>query len=70
MAIKTNAKHRVLDNMFAHIRDNILNIDPVYFAENNLTLDGKPFRLNGNGYKPFADIYRYIGLKAIEPDAK
>lgn len=24
----------------------------------------------GTGYKPFADVYRYIGIKALEPDAK
>lgn len=58
------------DNVFQQFRDNILNIDPVAFCENNLTLDGKPFRLQGNGYKPFSDIYRYIALKAIEPASK
>lgn len=47
-----------------------MNLDPVSFCEENLTLDGKPFRLHGNGYKPFADIYRYIGIKALEPNAK
>lgn len=45
-------------------------LDPVMFCEANLTLDGKPFRLHDNGYKPFADIYRYIGIKALEPNAK
>lgn len=56
--------------IFEQLRDGILNMDPVHFCENNLTLDGEPFRLNGNGYKPFADIYRYIGIKAIEKDGK
>lgn len=65
-----NRKHKALENVFEHFRNNVLNIDPVIFAENNLTIDGKPFRLNSNGYKPFADIYRYIGLKSIEPNAK
>ena len=45
-------------------------LDPVTFIEKYLTLDGKPFRLRGNGYKPFSDIYRYIGIKALEPTAK
>ena len=45
-------------------------MDPVAFAEEKLTLDGKPFTLHGNGYKPFSDIYRYIGIKALEPNAK
>jgi hypothetical protein len=52
------------------IRQGILELDPVAFCENNLTLDGEDFRLTGNGYKPFADIYRYIGIKALEPNSK
>ncbi len=55
---------------FNSLKRSLLNIDPVSFAENYLTLDGEPFRLHGNGFKPFADIYRYIGVKALEVDAK
>lgn len=57
-------------DLFNKLKKDLLNIDPVAFAENYLTLDGKPFRLHNNGYKPFADIYRYIGIKALEPNAK
>lgn len=56
--------------LFDQLRDGILRVDPVYFCANYLNIDGKPLKLDGSGYKPFADIYRYIGLKAIEPDAK
>ena len=56
--------------VFHKLRKSLLNLDPVAFVENYLTLDGKPFRLHNNGYKPFADIYRYIGIKALEPNAK
>jgi hypothetical protein len=56
--------------VFHKLRKSLLNLDPVAFVENYLTLDGKPFRLHGNGYKPFADIYRYIGIKALEPNSK
>lgn len=59
-----------LHELFVKLKKDLLNLDPVYFCENNLTLDSKPFRLRGNGYKPFAEIYRYIGVKALEPDAK
>jgi len=45
-------------------------LDPIAFVEKYLTLDGKPFRINGNGYKHFSDIYRYIGIKALEPNSK
>ena len=58
------------NSIFDQLRDGLLSIDPVHFCENNLTLDGKPFRLNGNGYKPFADIYRYIGIRALYPNSK
>lgn len=60
----------ISEQLFNQIREGLLNLDPVTWIENNLNLDGKPFRINGNGYKPFADIYRYIGVKALERDSK
>src|SRR3984957_10704782 len=57
------------DFIFEKIKNALLNIDPVAFCEKYLKLDGKPFRLHGNGYKPFADIYRYVGIKALEKDS-
>ena len=57
-------------DLFNKLKQQLQMIDPVAFSEKYLTLDGKPFRLHGNGYKPFADIYRYIGIKALEPNAK
>lgn len=56
--------------IFNKLKSDLMNFDPVHFTETYLTLDGKDFTLHGNGYKPFADIYRYIGIKALEPDAK
>lgn len=56
--------------LFDKLRQDLLNFDPVTFCQSYLTLDGKPFTLTNNGYRPFADIYRYIGIKALEPDAK
>jgi hypothetical protein len=56
--------------LFDKLRISLLNIDPVAFVESYLTLDGHPFSLTNNGYKPFADIYRYVGIKALEPDSK
>ena len=54
---------------FERLKKQLLMYDPVLFCEANLTLDGEPFTLHGNGYRPFADIYRYIGIKALDPDA-
>lgn len=56
--------------LFNKLKKQLLSMDPVSFAEANLVLDGKPFTLHGNGYRPFADIYRYVGIKALEPNAK
>ena len=56
--------------LFIKMKKQLSMIDPVTFCQENLTLEGEPFRLSGNGYKPFSDIYRYIGIKALEPDAK
>lgn len=58
------------DDIFEKLKQSIINIDPVKFCENNLSLDGRPFRLSNNGYKPFIDIYRYIGIKALQRDSK
>lgn len=55
---------------FKELKDKVLSIDPVYWAENNLTLDGDNFSLHGGGYKPFADIYRYVGIKLLEEKSK
>lgn len=55
------------EDIFNRLKLSILNTDPVTFCENNLTVDSKPFRLRGNGWKPFIDIYRYVGMKALEP---
>lgn len=57
-------------SLFNSLSDELLALDPVSFAEKYLTLDGKPFKLNNNGYKPFVDIYRYIGIKALEKNSK
>lgn len=56
--------------LFNKLKDQLMSIDPVAFAQAHLTLDGKDFTLESNGYRPFADIYRYIGIKALEPDSK
>lgn len=52
-------------DVFDQIKSGIINIDPVSFCESNLTLDGNPFRIKGNGYKPYADIYRQIGVNCL-----
>lgn len=57
-------------DLFNKLKKQLLMLDPVAFSEANLTLDGKPFRLTGNGYRPFAEVYRYIGIKALEPNSK
>lgn len=56
--------------VFNKIKNNLIAVDPVKWIEKYLTIDGKPFNLTTKGYKPFADMYRYIGIKALEKGAK
>lgn len=58
------------DQVFDKIKNSLLFMDPVTWAENHLTLDGKPYRVFDSGYRPIAEIMRYIGVKALEKDAK
>lgn len=57
-------------DIFNKLKNKILNIDPIKFCENNLTIDGSNFNFSDRGYKPFIDIYRYIGIKALEENSK
>lgn len=57
------------DQLLEKIKDRFLAFDPVEYCQKYLTLDNKPFRINGNGYKAFSDMYRYIGIKALEKDS-
>lgn len=59
-----------MEDIFNKIKNSLLSLDPVNFCENYLTIDGNQFKFTGNGYKPFADIYRYVGIKALEKDSK
>lgn len=52
--------------LFDSIKTGLINMDPVAWAEENLLLDGAPFKLRGNGYRPLVDIYRHIGIKSLE----
>ena len=58
------------DTLFEDMRTLLLNIDPVAFCEHYLTIDNGPLMLHGNGYRPFADLYRYIGIKSLEQGSK
>jgi ssDNA-binding Zn-finger/Zn-ribbon topoisomerase 1 len=57
------------NELFNKILDNLVALDPVEWAQKHLMLDGKPFSL-GAGYKPFADIYRYVGVVALNKNSK
>ena len=56
-------------NIFSSFQNGILSLDPVYWVEKHLTIDGRDFDLSSGAWKPFADIYRYVGLKSTEPNA-
>lgn len=66
-----NQPYTTMEKMFDDLKREVLKIDPVSFAENYLTIDGKPLKLGGGtGWKFLADVYRYVALKAMEPDGK
>lgn len=58
------------NELFYQFQDSLFRMDPVYFCAKYLKVDGKPLDLVGTGYKPFQDIYRYIGISAIEKNSK
>jgi hypothetical protein len=65
------SRHNNAECLFDDLRREILKVDPVSFAENFLTIDGKPLKLGGGtGWKFLADIYRYVGTTAITRDSK
>lgn len=62
--------HICMKDFFDELKEKILNYDPVYFVEKYLTIDNNRFRVSEFSWKPFADIYRYVGLKSIERQGK
>lgn len=58
------------NQLFHEVKNSFLDYDPAYFIQNNLILDGKPFRVLDNGWKFMADIYRYIALQSTRRNGK
>lgn len=58
------------ERLFGDLKREISALDPVAFAENYLTIDGKPFEMTGNGWKFMADVYRDVAAQATSPNAK
>lgn len=70
MGLLKNTSHDVYTKIFGDLKKEISILDPVSFAENNLTIDGRPFRMSGNGWKFMADLYREVAVQATSPNAK
>lgn len=51
------------------IKSELMKLDPVSFAENYLTVEGKPIDLS-RGWKFWADIYRHVAFSAFRRDSK
>ena len=60
----------VNSKLFQQIKNEISLLDPVSFAENHLTVDGKPFRMSGSGWKFMADLYREVAAQAHNKNSK
>lgn len=70
MTSKKQNQKEDLKGLFAQVKSNFLDYDPAHFIQNNLTLDGQPFSILGNGWKFMADVYRYIALQATRKNGK
>ncbi len=57
-------------SLFKDLKEQVSLLDPVAFAENHLTVDGKPFRMSGTGWKFMADLYREVAAQANSETAK
>ena len=64
------SKKQSQEELFDQLRESFLDFDPAHFVQNNLTLDGAPFKVLDNGWKFMADIYRYVALQATRKDGK
>lgn len=58
------------EKMFRDLKREVAVLDPVAFAENYLTIDGRPFEMTGTGWKFMTDVYRDVAAQATSPDAK
>lgn len=56
--------------IFNGLRDEILKLDPIFFCERYLRIDGKPLKLTDNGWRFLAEVYRYIALTATRKHGK
>lgn len=56
--------------MFEDLKKSVAIIDPVAFAESYLTIDGKPFRMTGNGWRWMTELYREVAAQATSKTAK
>lgn len=57
-------------DFFEQFKNSIADLDPVLWSEKHLRIGAdEPVKLSG-AYRLFADIYRYIGIKALEPNGK
>lgn len=66
----TRKPEQVYSDLFKDLKKNLSLLDPVAFAENYLTIDGRPFDMTGNGWKFMADVYRDVAAQATGKNAK
>jgi hypothetical protein len=58
------------NSLLGQMKHELLNLDPVSFVENNLTVKGMDFKLRDCGREYLHDIYRYAAFQAITPESK
>jgi hypothetical protein len=70
MAIDRKAKPLSSREIFKELKRDVSNLDCVSFAENYLTIDGKPFDLSGSGWRYMGEMYRIISAQIENPNAR
>lgn len=70
MAASLNVQDASIE-LFQNLKKEISILDPVAFAENHLTIDGKKFDMSyGSGYGYMTEVYRSIASQAENKEAK
>lgn len=58
------------NELFDRLRQELALFDPVAFAEQYLTIDGKPFNMSGAGWRYLAEVYRSVAAQATNKQSK
>lgn len=62
-------KQSAISKFVNNLKEDLNDIDPITWAENNLRLDGKKFKITGTGRDYLYEIYNYIAFELPRSDS-